>query len=35
MPARAAVKAGIHDDDELVRAIRSMYLRDGRKLAVH
>ncbi|BEP34275.1 tyrosine-type recombinase/integrase [Variovorax sp. V59] len=30
---RAAVKAGIHNDDELVRAIRALYLRDGRKRA--
>lgn len=31
--ARAAVKAGLADDDELVRGIRAMYLRDMRKMA--
>ena len=28
-----AVKAGIHNDDDVVRAIRAMYLRDDRKRA--
>jgi hypothetical protein len=31
--ARAALKASIHNDDDLVRAIRALYLRDGRKRA--
>jgi hypothetical protein len=31
--ARAAVKAGIANDDELMRSIRAMYLRDMRKMA--
>lgn len=31
--ARAAVKAGIHGDEDAVRAIRAMYLRDARKRA--
>lgn len=31
--ARAAVKAAIHGDDDMVRAIRSMFLRDARKRA--
>lgn len=31
--ARAVVKAGLADDDELVRQIKALYLRDARKRA--